>query len=49
MATVPILLVRVAEYNRELKADEMKKDFFPNDKDKDDKKDKRTGDDYLGR
>ena len=49
LATVPILLVRVAEYNRELKADEMKKDFFPNDKDKDDKKDKRTGDDYLGR
>ena len=49
LATVPILLVRVAEYNRELKADEMKKDFFPNDKDKDDKKDKRSGDDYLGR
>ena len=48
LATVPILLVRVAEYNRELKSDEMKKDFFPNDKDKDDKKDKRTGDDYLG-
>ena len=47
LATVPILLVRVAEYNRELKADEMKKDFFPNDKDE--KKDKRTGDDYLGR
>ena len=48
LATVPILLVRVAEYNRELKSDEMKKDFFPNDKDKDEKKDKRTGDDYLG-
>ena len=48
LATVPIVLVRVAEYNRELKSDEMKKDFFPNDKDKDDKKDKRTGDDYLG-
>ena len=49
LALVPVLLVRVAEYNRELKASEMKKDFFPNDKDKDDKKDKRTGDDYLGR
>ena len=49
LALTPVVLVRVAEYNRELKADEMKKDFFPNDKDKDDKKDKRTGDDYLGR
>jgi len=48
LATVPILLVRVAEYNRELKSDEMKKDFFPKDKDKDESKDKRTGDDYLG-
>ena len=47
LALTPVVLVRVAEYNRELKADEMKKDFFPNDKDE--KKDKRTGDDYLGR
>ena len=47
LATVPILLVRVAEYNRELKADEMKKDFFPSEKDKDDKKETKTGDDYL--
>ena len=48
LALAPVLLVRVAEYNTALKSDEMKKDFFPNDKDKDDKKDKRTGDDYLG-
>jgi hypothetical protein len=48
LALVPVLLVRVAEYNTALKSDEMKKDFFPNDKDKDEKKDKRTGDDYLG-
>ena len=48
LALAPVLLVRVAEYNTALKSDEMKKDFFPNDKDKDEKKDKRTGDDYLG-
>jgi predicted amino acid-binding ACT domain protein len=47
LALTPVVLVRVAEYNRELKADEMKKDFFPNDKDKDDKKETKTGDDYL--
>ena len=48
LATVPIVLVRVAEYNRELKSDEMKKDFFPKDNDKNESKDKRSGDDYLG-
>jgi len=48
LATAPVLLVRAAEINTAKKAEEMKKDYFPNDKDKDDKKDKRTGDDYLG-
>jgi len=47
LALTPVVLVRVAEYNRELKADEMKKDFFPSEKDKDDKKETKTGDDYL--
>ena len=49
LATVPVLLVRAAEINAAKKAAEMKKDFFPDGKDKpDEKKDKRTGDDYLG-
>ena len=48
LATVPVLLVRAAEINTAKKANEMKKDFFPDDKDKDEKKDKRTGDEYLG-
>ena len=48
LALAPVLLQRVAEYNTAIKSEELKKDFFPNEKDKDETKDKRTGDDYLG-
>ena len=48
LALAPVMLQRVAEYNTAIKSEELKKDFFPNEKDKDDPKDKRTGDDYLG-
>ena len=34
--------------DKKQKSEEMKKDFYPNDKDKEEPKDKRSGDDYLG-
>ena len=50
LATAPIVLVRAAEYKTALKSEEMKKDFFPQDKDNQDSKDdkKKSGDEYLG-
>ncbi len=46
LATAPVILVRVAEFNNAKKSEEMKKDFFPEDKDE--PKEKKSGDDYLG-
>ena len=48
LALAPVLLVRAAEYKTDLKSKEMKKDFFPNEKDEKEEKEKKTGDDYLG-
>jgi|TARA_R110002020_G_scaffold466805_1_gene689776 hypothetical protein len=38
LATAPVLLQRIAEYNTAQKTEEMKKDYFPEEKDNEDKK-----------
>ena len=48
MATAPVVLVRVAEFNNAKKAEEMQKDYFPEDQDESKEKEKKSGDDYLG-
>ena len=48
LATAPVLLVRVAEFNNAKKAEEMQKDYFPEDQDESKEKEKKSGDDYLG-
>jgi len=46
LAFVPVALVRAAEFNNAKKEDELKKDYFPEDKDQ--PKEKKSGDEYLG-
>jgi hypothetical protein len=46
LALTPVILVRVAEYNREMKSEELKNDYAPEDKDE--PKEKKSGDEYLG-
>jgi len=48
LATVPIVLIRVAEFNRAEKTEQLQKDYFPKD-DKDDKDDKKFTDHLGGR
>ena len=42
LATAPVILVRVAEFNNAKKSEEMKKDFFPEDKDEPKEKNRAT-------
>ena len=49
LATLPVLLVRVAQFNQAKKEQELKKDYFPDDKDKDKDNDNKWTDHLGGR